>query len=118
MLLGIWVQGIWLAHFNRTCHGKWSTILVCRRVFLVAVPIDRGGIARLLVVVALVERDVRRHAMGGAQLTPLVLDLTLIDSRRSHGPVSVMMVRFVSSTKKCQPLSGRGLGFHIIAESW
>ena len=68
-------------------------------------------------VVALVERDVRGHAMGGAQVATLVLDLTLIDSRRSHRPVSVMMVRFVSTTEKCQPLSGRGLGFHLIAES-
>ena len=72
----------------------------------------------MLVVVALVERNVSGHAVGWAQVTTLVLDLTLIDSRRSHGPKSVMMVRFVSTTEKCQPLSGRGLGFHIIPESW
>ena len=68
-------------------------------------------------IVALVEGDVRGHAMAWAQVAPLVLDLTLIDSRRSHGPVGVMMVRFVSTTEKCQPLSGRGLDFHLISES-
>ena len=116
VLLGIWVQCIWLAHLDRTGYGEWNTIKVFRRVFLVAVPVDRGGIARLLVELALVERDIRRHPVAWSQDSALELDLALINWRRGHGPVSVMMVRLVSPTKKFQPLSRRGLSFHIIPQ--